>query len=590
MQQVCQEMSRKIPNQKKKYKELEKRINKYTLELEHIFDILNAEAARLALSTSYDNSLDELFSFSKYPETRYGIQRLQEKYVNDIGSLIYSSTSEEWKNSNLACDLVADGVLKSYIGQVNREIHKQYYQTNSAVLKAFQQRKDRGLSLSNKLWKQSDYYKNSLESTISLALERGTSAITLSKQISKYLKDFSTFQKDYKERFGQVANIYDCEYRAARLARTEINMAYRTAEQTRWGQMDFVIGYEVKLSDNHNCKGIPRGQFFDICDELAGKYPKDFEFRGWHCNCRCYTIPILKTDEEYLLDLPGKNEVKDVPEQFKQWMRDNKERYERAKERGTLPYFVRDNKKIIDGINEVSKKYYISAEDVNLLQVNGFEFKGFGENIVGKYKESPLRGFNLVKFDSFVENICDEWKLKIEKKSVVLTRDNDVSFSYTAYGENGDFFSLVRRFIMQDGKRVVIHSNFVLPEKMQGQGISKSLFRELFKQYESMGVNEVQLYANMDVGGYAWGKYGFCGDKEDVLDILKDAYEERHVINKNRYNELIIAVNKKGEKIPMNIIANEDDGKKILLGQSWIGKFDMSDKKQLEYLKDYVGL
>jgi hypothetical protein len=221
-----------------------------------------------------------LFSFDDYPETKYRLQKLQERYVDDVGSLIYSSTSQEWVNSNLACDLMADGVIASYTGQLKRQLHTQYYQTNSDVLKAFQKRRDRGLNISDKLWKQSRLYRDALESTISIALERGTSAVTLSKRISQYLKDYPTLQKDYTEKYGKAANIYDCEYRAARLARSEINIAYRTAEQTRWQQMDFVLGYEVKLSNNHNCKGVPKGQFFDICDELAGKYPKDFKFVG----------------------------------------------------------------------------------------------------------------------------------------------------------------------------------------------------------------------------------------------------------------------------------------------------------------------
>lgn len=394
-------MSRKIPNQKKKYKELEERINKYTLELERIFETLNTEAARLALTTSYDNTGEDLFSFKDFPETKYGIERLQEQYVNDISSLIYSSTSQEWYNSNLATDLMVDGVLKSYTGFVNREFHTQYYQVNSDVLKAFQQRKDRGLSLSSKLWKQSQDYRSSLESVISLALERGTSAVTLSKQISKYLKEFPSFQKDYKEKYGRVANIYDCEYRSARLARSEINIAYRTAEQTRWGQMDFVIGYEVKLSNNHNCKGVPKGEFVDICDYLTGKYPKDFKFVGWHPQCRCYTIPILKTDEEYLYDLPGKNEVKDVPEQFKEWIENNKQR---AKSWESTPYFIKDNPQYISesfktNVYNQMEKSFVRKGRTNLAMSRILELKEIYPNIpevrlaaINAYTQSTVSG------------------------------------------------------------------------------------------------------------------------------------------------------------------------------------------------------
>ena len=66
---------------------------------------------------------------------------------------------------------------------------------------------------------------------------------------------------------------------ARRLAVTETNLAYRTADYDRYQLFDFVVGIEIHLSGNHTCKGV-KGDFFDICDELQGKYPKDFKFTG----------------------------------------------------------------------------------------------------------------------------------------------------------------------------------------------------------------------------------------------------------------------------------------------------------------------
>ena len=546
----------KIPNQKKKYKELESRIKNYTIELERIISILNEEAARLALTTEFPTDTEELFSFKNYPQTKYGIEQLQQRYVSDIGSLIYRGTSEEWKKSNLLSDLLADGVLKEYVGFVDREIHKQYYQTNSKVLKAFQSRKDRGLSLSKKLWNQSTLYLNELESAISVALERGTSAVTLSKQLSKYLKNFPSLQKDYKEKYGKAANIYDCEYNAARLARSEINIAYRTAEQTRWKQMDFVIGYEVKLSNNHNCKGVPKGKFYDICDELAGKYPKDFKFTGWHPMCRCYTVPILKTEDEFFGDLPGRNEIKDVPKQFRQWMDKNSARYERAKERGTLPYFVKDNEKYAENLANLKSNYELSDKTILDLERRGFKFVGFSDSVSASYNKSA---------------------------------NGNVVLRFIGVDNNGEMFELQRDFIEIKNKRKVRHSYFVLPGHLQGKGISKSIFRELFSLYEDMGIDEVNLFANIYVGGYAWGKYGFSASKQDVYSILEKAYE-KGIINKERYIELEKSINNvKGDKYPMNILAGAKDGKNILLGSEWYGSLYFKDTKQVEKAKKYIG-
>lgn len=342
----------KIPNQKRKYNDLSKRVTKYILLLKSIYETLNLEAAKIVESTGVTFDKEKQFSFDDFPETKKKVESLLSTYRNEISVLIYNSITEEWKNSNLVQDLLVDAVLKAYEATIDGERKEILYQTNSDALKSFLSRKDRGLNLSDKIWIQSLEYRNSLEETISCAIEKGTSAITLSKRISKYMSDYPSLRRDYSRLYGKASTSYDCEYRSMRLAATEINMAYRSAENLRWQQMDFVVGYEIKLSGNHNCKGVPKGQFRDICDDLKGKYPKDFVWTGWHPLCRCYKIPILKTEEEFWAwDGKGEaptdsiNKVNDVPDKFKEWLKDNEERYERARQRGTLPYFMRENDK-----------------------------------------------------------------------------------------------------------------------------------------------------------------------------------------------------------------------------------------------------
>lgn len=333
----------KIPNQKRKYQELNSRLDRYVALVEQIYDALNLEAGRIVGITDYSMDKSGIFHFSDYPQTRKRINDLQARFVSDIQAIIYRGTSEEWKNSNEVQDLMADKVLKTYTAIIDREKYEVLYQTNSDALKAFQGRKDKGLNISDKLWQQSTIYKEELEAAISCAIQKGISAVTLSKQISKYLLDFPSLQKDYKEKYGSAEHLKDCEYRSIRLARSEINMAYRTAENERWKQMDFVVGYEIKLSGNHHHR-MPHG---DICDRLAGKYPKDFVWTGWHPNDLCYKIPILKTEEEFWAwdgrseaTTDSINEVKDVPDAFKQWIDSN---IHRAKSWDSMPYFIRDN-------------------------------------------------------------------------------------------------------------------------------------------------------------------------------------------------------------------------------------------------------
>lgn len=325
----------RLPNNKKAYKGLSRRLAGYMLQVRNIYDRLNEKVATLVESVGYDGSTE--FFFSDFPEVKRDLLLLQRQFVGEMQTLIYSGTSVEWKNSNIFQDAVANKALKYYRAQVSGERFKHYFDSNSDQLKAFQARKDKGLNLSTKLWKQADIYKESLEATISTAIEKGMSATTLSKRISRYLKDWPSLQADYQERYAKATRCHDCEYNSIRLARNEISMAYRTAEQLRWQKFDFILGYKIKLSDSH-----PR---YDICDELMGDYPKDFSFAGWHPNCLCYTVPIVMSEEEYWSDNreDSPNKITDPPENFSKWVSDNSKRVNDAIERKTLPYWVRDN-------------------------------------------------------------------------------------------------------------------------------------------------------------------------------------------------------------------------------------------------------
>ena len=366
----------KTPSQKAAYKRLNKRLSRYVAAVEAIYDNLNAEAAKAALRAGYTAEMaadGKAFRWEDYPQTKASIENLQAQYVSDMGALINRGTSVEWKTSNELQDLLATKAMSYYDAQISGIEQRVYYQKNNDALKAFQERKDKGMNLSEKLWEQSDDYRTGLEAAISTAIEKGTSAITLSKQISKYLQDFPLLKADYTEMFGHANNIHDCEYRSARLARSEINMAYRKAEQLRWSQMDFIVGYEIKTSAQH-----PAG---DICNDLAGKYPKDFVWTGWHPNCMCYKIPIMKTDEEFWAydgrgeaDETSVNAVTEMPENFVKWVGENADRISEARQRGTLPYFIKDNEKNFiptpAGLGLKSQIYKQLQSDPNFNNVN----------------------------------------------------------------------------------------------------------------------------------------------------------------------------------------------------------------------------
>lgn len=374
-------MSVRLPSQKEQYAQLNSRLAKYVTAVEALYEDLCKQTADAVTLVDVDG--DEKFKFNSDPILQRKIEEIQKEFVSNLRAMIYSGTSDEWRRSNLFQNLVANKVLKKYKRDTSKSKYT-YYRENFDALKAFQYRRDRGLNLSQKLWKQSASLKKEMEDALSCSVEKGIDAVTLSKRLSKYLNDFSSLQADYTAKFGIASKAVDCEYRSIRLARSEINMAYRTAEQTRWRQFDFVVGYEIKLSHSH-----PRE---DVCDKLAGKYPKDFVWSGWHPNDLCYCIPILKSEDEFLDDsIAPKSEVKKVPQAFNVWCGDNTERIDKAYKHGTLPYFLKDNPKYLiqqyrkeDGL--YTKILHSQAIDiVTASKTIGDDFQNIAESIAQKY-------------------------------------------------------------------------------------------------------------------------------------------------------------------------------------------------------------
>ena len=115
--------------------------------------------------------------------------------------------------------------------------------------------------------------------------------------------------------------------------------------------MDFVLGYEIELSNSH-----PK---HDICDTLSGSYPKDFKWTGWHPNDLCHCVPILMSESDFIKWNNGEpveiKEIKDVPEAFKQWVFDNQNKIGQT-DNNKLPYWVRDNRDRIDTLNATRNK------------------------------------------------------------------------------------------------------------------------------------------------------------------------------------------------------------------------------------------
>lgn len=339
-----------------------KRTESYTRAIDKLFNAAIADISRQTVSLNVNP--DRLFAFRDYPTANRELKKIISKLTAQITATVKTGNREEWLFANAKNDAFLESIIAT--STLRKETLSRFQDRNLKALEAFQKRKVKGLNLSRRVWKYTSQFKNNIELGIDVSLAEGISAQKLSRELRQNLLEPEKLFRRVRDKHGNLQlskaakayhpgqGVYRSSYKnAMRLARSEINMAYRDADNLRWGQLDFVVGYEVKLSNNHTLNGQP---FYDICDILAGKYPKSFVFNGWHPQCRCFKVPILQDPDEFSageLDeltaalngteyrsLQSRKAVKDVPANFKKWVKDNGEKVDGYK---STPYFVKDN-------------------------------------------------------------------------------------------------------------------------------------------------------------------------------------------------------------------------------------------------------
>lgn len=304
---------------------------------------------------------NEEFDWKDYPQ----LQKLADKLIDDLGTSLQANIDEgcqeAWTLSDTKNDAMVDYLTQNY--NLKQSVIDNLKRPHTEALAEYLKRRDEGMGLSDGtgnlkgVWNLGEF-KSELELSLEACIGRGMSAADMSREIRQYLKYPDKLFRRVRDKetgalrlskaaaaFHPGRGVYRSSYKnALRLTATENNIAYRSADYARWQNLDFVVGIEICISNNHPVN--------DICDELCGKYPKEFKFTGWHPWCRCFAVAILASDDEcerYFKaiengeDVSGwnfKEKVTDMPDAWNKWVSDNKERIANAK---SLPYFIKDN-------------------------------------------------------------------------------------------------------------------------------------------------------------------------------------------------------------------------------------------------------
>ena len=285
-----------------------------------------------------DKTVDRLIQVSqRHPDTgvfslshtsiKNEVRIILEEFHDNLYDYIRTRVYQRWTNAEM---LMKDALTKvvEKAGLSTEEWNKTF-RFDHLAFQAFLDRRYNNTKLSDRVWSITRDLRWQFEYTVDTAIRNGVGAKEWAKDVKKYLKEpdklfrrvrgedgvlrLSKAAKAYKPGQGVYRSSYQ---NAFRLARTETNMAFHRATYEKAQQLDFIVGIRIVTShDKRTC---------DICDALAGDYPKDFIFSGFHPACRCSQIMILKTDAEFAAGSVGSsNTVRDVPAAFKKYMREH---------------------------------------------------------------------------------------------------------------------------------------------------------------------------------------------------------------------------------------------------------------------------
>lgn len=273
------------------------------------------------------------------------------RYLNDFRIVLEKFIKVNQEQAWLSALEKNDQIVEQYIeGMALSKVAKEgMFSRNLEALKALQNRVDNGMNLSKRVWDISLQTKNHIELFLESGLSTGRSAEAIGRDFRQLLNNpdkrfrrirdeegklvLSQPMKDYHPGQGMYRS---SRLNALRVAVTETNMGYRMSDAERWQQLDFVLGYEVRRSQNHHpCA---------ICDSLKGKYPKDFVFPGWHPFCICFAVPIVMKHEDFadflLHDTLPANPILDIPGNAASFFKNNTKQLENS-------YIVKYNKALL---------------------------------------------------------------------------------------------------------------------------------------------------------------------------------------------------------------------------------------------------
>ena len=130
----------------------------------------------------------EMFSFAGESMKRQKeVERLLRQLHSVATMAIEKGIRLEWSQANEECDKL----VKSCFGKraLSSPEFAAWTQRNSAAMNAFIARSEKGLNLSQRVWKSVEQLRDEMEVAITVSVGEGESAASMSRKVRQYLND-----------------------------------------------------------------------------------------------------------------------------------------------------------------------------------------------------------------------------------------------------------------------------------------------------------------------------------------------------------------------------------------------------------------
>lgn len=430
------------------------------------------------------------------------------------------------------------------------------------------------------------------------ALKNGTSFAEFKKNLKPYLisKGWWGNAQLINPKTGKMENVLlGSDNRLKRIYETNMRTAYASA---RWERIQEHIDVFPYLIYVHSHSANPRVHHMNLNGLILPAndpfWRIHFPPNGYGCKCRVRQLTVQQAKEKggASKNPPRNPNENGIQESFRHNHTDRfKQLNDVFKEKLVQSNLSEKQAQKIIERNTIQSAQFVQNKIIQEQNIVKNDFLELAKKQKVIFEEPALK--KLVELRYKKEELAERFlTVPYNDKVSIIAQPNYISFKISNFNE----IDLLKRTYFPAENKVKHDFLEIFPE-YQGKGIAKEILLKQMMFYRQAGIQKIEIDASLEIGGYAWAKYGFLPtDWLDTKEGIKSRAEWLWRIEKKiRLQDFELILNKLTNN-PQSIwelsdLKNENGdkiGKQVLQGFSWLGYFDVNNDDQRRKFYRYI--